>query len=166
MCRALDKQNLTRKKSRRSERSGTEENQRQRVEYWEEVREIEPENLVFLDEIGTAVGLARLYGRSLKGKRLYDLQSIYRGKNLTSVGAISLRGVLAFETLTKALNGEEFKKFLREKLIPELWNGAVLIMDNLSAHKVEGVEEMLGEVGVKVIYLSPYSPEFNPSEHL
>lgn len=116
--------------------------------------------------MGTAVGLARLYGRSLKGQKLYDLEAIYRGKNLTSIGAISLKKVLAFETLTKAINGEEFKKFLQEKLIPELWKGAVLIMDNLSAHKVEGVEEMLREVGVKVIYLSPYSPEFNPIEHL
>jgi putative transposase len=91
---------------------------------------------------------------------------MYRGKNLTSVGAISFNKILAFETLTRALNGEEFKKFPRDKLIPELWKGASLIIDNLSAHKVNGVEEMLREAGVTVIYLSPYSPEFNPIEHL
>ncbi|MEG3438633.1 transposase [Pannus brasiliensis CCIBt3594] len=127
---------------------------------------MDPENLVFFDEMGTDVGLARLYGRRLKGQRLYDLEAIYRGKNLTAIGAISLKRVLAFETLTKAMNGEEFKKFLRERLIPELWKGAALIMDTLSARKVEGVEETLREVGVKVIYLSLYSLEFNPIEHL
>ena len=68
--------------------------------------------------------------------------------------------------MEKSLNGEEFKKFVQEQLVPKLWKGAVLVMDNLKVHKVEGVEEMIEAVGASVVYLSPYSPEFNPIEHL
>ena len=116
--------------------------------------------------MGIFVGMMRLYGRSLKGQRLYDMQSMYRGKNVTAIGAITQNEILAFETLRKSMSSKEFKQFIQEKLIPKLWKGAVLVMDNLSAHKVKGIEEMLQAAGAKVVYLSPYSPEFNPIEHL
>jgi len=61
------------------------------------------------------------------------------------------------KTIKKSLNGEEFKKFVQEQLVPKLGKGAVLVMDNLKAHKVEGVEEMIEAVGAKVVYLSPCS---------
>ena len=70
------------------------------------------------------------------------------------------------KTIKKSMNGEDFKKFVQEQLVPKLWKGAVLVMDNLKAHKVEGVEKMIEAVGARVVYLSPYSPEFNPIEHL
>ena len=70
------------------------------------------------------------------------------------------------KTMKKSLNGEEFKKFVQEQLVPKLGKGAVLVMDNLKVHKVEGVEEMIEAVGAGVVYLSPNSPEFNPIEHL
>jgi len=64
------------------------------------------------------------------------------------------------------MNGEDFKKFVKEELTPKLWKAAVVVMDNLRVHKVKGVEEMIEAVGARVVYLSPYSPEFNPIEHL
>ena len=70
------------------------------------------------------------------------------------------------KTMGKSMNGEDFHKFVQEELVPSLWKGAVLVMDNLKAHKVEGVEKMIEAVGAKIVYLSPYSPEFNPIEHL
>jgi transposase len=130
------------------------------------VKQIKPENLVFLDEMGTRVGLTREVGRSYGGQRLYDTGGIYRGKNVTSVGAISLNKVLAFEMIDGSMTGEKFKKFLSQKLSPLLWPSAVLVMDNLPAHKVEGVEEIINAVGAKIIYLPTYSPDFNPIEHL
>ena len=59
------------------------------------------------------------------------------------------------------MTGEDFKQFACEHLVPKLWPG-VVVMDNLKAHKVEGIEQMIEAVGARVVYLSPYSPEFNP----
>ncbi|MDV3000176.1 MAG: hypothetical protein N5P05_001782 [Chroococcopsis gigantea SAG 12.99] len=69
----------------------------------------------------TRVGLTREVGRSYGGQRLYDTGGIYRGKNVTSVGAISLNKVLAFEMIDGSMTGEKFKKFLSQKLSPLLW---------------------------------------------
>jgi DDE superfamily endonuclease len=124
------------------------------------IRDVEPENLIFLDEMGVLLGIMRLRARSKKGERSYDIKPFYRGSRVTVVGAISNKKVIAMKTIEKSINGEEFKKFVQEQLVPKLWKGAVLVMDNLKAHKVEGVEEMIEAVGARIVYLSPYSPEF------
>ena len=85
---------------------------------------------------------------------------------MTVVGAITQEKVIAFDIIGKSMKGEDFKKFVKEHLVPELWDGAVVVMDRLRAHQVEGIKEMVEEVGAKVIYLSGYSPDFNPIEHL
>lgn len=154
------------KKAVRSSQADKESNQHQRIEYWEKIRDVEPENLIFLDEMGVLLGIMRSRARSKKGERSYDIKPFYRGSRVTVVGAISNKKVIAMKTLEKSMNGENFKKFVQEELVPSLWKGAVLVMDNLKAHKVEGVKEMIEAVGAKVVYLSPYSPEFNPIEHL
>ena len=82
------------------------------------------------------------------------------------VGAISQKKVIAMKTIRKSINGEEFLKLVQEEQAPKLWKVAVVVRDNLRVHKVEGVEEMIEAVGARVVYLSPYSPEFNPREHL
>ncbi|MFN5990196.1 MAG: transposase, partial [Dolichospermum sp.] len=81
------------------------------------------------------------------------------------MGAISNKSILALKTLGQSMNGEDFKKFVEEDLLPTLWKGAVVVMDNLKAHKMKGIIEMIESVGARVVYLSPYSPEFNPIEH-
>ncbi len=88
---------------------------------------------------------------------------MYRGTRVNVIGAICTSKVLALKALDRSLTGELFKEFLQEDLGPQLWPGAV--MDNLPAHNVQGVPEILGRVGGKPLYLSPYSPEFNPIEH-
>jgi putative transposase len=70
------------------------------------------------------------------------------------------------KTIGKSMNEEEFLKFVQEELAPKVGKGAVVVMDNLRVHQVEAVEEMIEAVGARVVYLSPYSPEFNPIEHL
>ena len=142
------------KKKLRSIQAHKEINQKKRVEYWEKIRDVEPENLIFLDEIGVWVGIMRPKARSKKGERSYDIKPFYRGSRVTVVGAISNKNVIAMKTREKSLNGEEFKKFVQEQLVPKLWKGAVLVMDNLKVHKVEGVEEMIEAVGARVVYLS------------
>ena len=138
----------------------------QRAQYWSEVKEIESKNLVFIDEMGVLLGLMRTRARSLKGERAYDFKPFYRGKRISVIGAITQNSVLAMKTIDKGMNGQNFRQFLKEELAPNLWKDAVVVMDNLPAHKVNGVTEIIENAGARVIYLSPYSPEFNPIEHL
>ena len=116
--------------------------------------------------MGVHQGMARPRGRSCKGQRVYDLKPFYRGRRVTVVGAICQTAILAMQTLGKSMKGEDFKLFVAHQLVPKLWQGAVVVMDNLKAHKAEGVQQMIEAVGARVVYLSPYSPEFNPIEHL
>jgi transposase len=135
------------------------------VEYWQRISQVDPENLVFLDEMGILMGTGRPRGRSKKGSRLYEMQPFYRGKKVTIMGAISKNKVIAVKMIEGSMKGEDFKKFLQEDVAPQLWEGATLVMDNLPTHKVSGVSEILTSVKAKIEYLSPYSPEFNPIEH-
>lgn len=116
--------------------------------------------------MGVLLGLMRTRGRSKKGERLYDVKPFYRGSRVSVVGAITQQSVIAIKVLGKSMNGEDFKEFLSNDLAPQLWKGAAVVMDNLAAHKVKGVKEILESVGARAIYSSPYSPEFNPIEHL
>ncbi|MHC5772205.1 MAG: IS630 family transposase [Nostoc sp.] len=136
-----------------------------RIEYWQKVKEIEPENLVFIDEMGVLLGLTRSHARSPHGTRVYDFKPFYRGAKVTVIGAISIKKVLAVMTLNGSMNGNAFKIFIEKCLLPQLWSGAVVVMDNVPAHKVKEIEPLIQEVGASVLYQSPYSPEFNPIEH-
>lgn len=86
------------KKTLRSTQAATARVQNLRKEYWEQVKDIDPENLVFLDEMGVLLGLTRTLARSPYGKRVYDLKPFYRGAKVTVIGAISLDRVLAVMT--------------------------------------------------------------------
>lgn len=137
-----------------------------RLEYWEKIRDVSSHNLVFLDEMGVLLGIMRGMGRSKKGERLYDIKPFYRGSRVTVIGAISQDSILAIQTIGKSMKGEDFQNFVKIHLLPKLWPGAVVVMDNLKAHKMKGVQELIESVGARVVYLAPYSPEFNPIEHL
>ncbi|MBD2037031.1 transposase [Leptolyngbya sp. FACHB-321] len=126
---------------------------------------IKPHNLVFLDEMGVLLGLMRLMGRAPKGERVYDIKPFYRGTRVNVINALSDSKVLALKALKRSLSVKQFKVFLQEHVVPQLWPGTVVVMDNLPAHKVQGVHAILAAVGAKALYLSPYSPEFNPIEH-
>lgn len=63
-------------------------------------------------------------------------------------------------------NGLAFKTYITQLLVPNLWAGACVVMDNLTAHKVTGIREAIEAVGARVIYLSPYSPNFSPGRKL
>ena len=127
------------KKTLRSSQAATPEKQQQRLEYWSEIKTVATKDLVFLDEMGVLLGLMRTRARSLQGERAYDLKAFYRGKRITVIGAITCDRCLGIKTLDKGMNGEDFQQFLRQELAPKLWSGAVVVMDNLPAHKVKGV---------------------------
>ena len=121
--------------------------------------------MVFLDEMGLLLGLMRHYARSNKGSRVYDFKPFYRGKKVTVIGAITMDKVLAVITLDNSMDGNAFRVFIEKLLVPQLWKGAVVMMDNLFAHKIDEITPIIEAVGASVINLSPYSPDFNPIEH-
>ncbi|MGD1701061.1 IS630 family transposase [Dapis sp. BLCC M229] len=124
----------------------------------------DPENLVFIDETGVILGLSRTHARSEEGTRVYETKPFYRGQKVTVIGAISMKEVVALMTINNSMDSKAFKVFIEHFLLPELWPGAVVVMDNLPAHKLASIEPLIESVGAKVLNLSPYSPDFNPIE--
>jgi len=135
-----------------------------RLEYWEKVKHIEPKNLVFLDETGVLLGLNRTHARSERGTRAYAVKAFYRGKKVTVIAAISIKRVVALMTMDNSMDGQAFEVFIEKCLVSQLWSGAVVLMDNLPAHKVDSITSMIESVGAFILCLSPYSPDFNPIE--
>lgn len=84
---------------------------------------------------------------------------------MSVIGAICLKGFLGCMTLEGTTNGDAFRVFVEQVLVKCLWPGAVVVMDNLSAHKAAIIESLIAQAGAKLIYLSPYSPDFNPIEN-
>lgn len=148
----------------RSSQAGTERVMKLRLEYWEKVKHIDPKNLVFLDETGVLLGLTRTHARSQRGTRAYAVKPFYRGQKVTVIGAISLTQVVALMTIDNSMDSQVFEVFIEKFLVPQLWSGAVVVMDNLPAHKVDSIKPMIESVGASILCLSPYSPDFNPIE--
>jgi transposase len=128
------------------------------------VNQIEPERLVFLDESGATTEMTRRYGRAPLGERIREATPAGHWKTLTLLGAMSKDGMLASMTVDAPTDGEVFLAYLDQVLCPALRPGQVVVMDNLSAHKVEGVRQRIEAAGAGLLYLPPYSPDFNPIE--
>ncbi len=108
--------------------------------------------------------MTRLSARSLRGTRAFGSAPRNWGDNVSILSALGLRGPLASMYLTGATDGAVFLTYLQKVLVPKLWRGAVVVMDNLGAHKVKGVQTLLEGVGARLVYLPPYSPDFSPIE--
>jgi transposase len=120
--------------------------------------------LKFIDESGSNLALTRLFGRAPKGERITEGVPQNRGENITTLAALSVQGVEAAMTVNGAVDGEVFLVYVREVLCPTLAAGDIVVMDNLTAHKVAGVEEAITAKGARLEYLPPYSPDMNPIE--
>jgi transposase len=122
------------------------------------------EKLVFLDESSINTGMTRLYGRGELGARVIDYVPDVRFERISILSSVRLNGELAPLVFEGSLNGELFKEYVSKCLVPTLQEGDIVIMDNLTSHKVKGVAELIMEAGVDVVYLPPYSPDLNPIE--
>lgn len=152
------------KKSLHAQERDTEENRKRREEFVEVIGRIDLDRLIFLDESGVSTQMTRLYGRSTGGARIHETTPDGRWKILTILGAISTRGMIATMTIEAATDREIFLAYLDEVLCPNLRPGDVVVMDNLSSHKVTGVRERIEAAGAQLLYLPPYSPDLNPIE--
>jgi hypothetical protein len=122
-------------------------------------------DLIFIDESGVNLALTRLFARAPKGQRAYGKRPQKRGKNISLIGAISLSGVVTQINLIGTVDGLTFEAFIAQKLVPQLWVGACVVMDNCSIHKGKEIESLINQAGARLIYLPPYSPEFSPIEN-
>jgi transposase len=122
------------------------------------------ERLHFLDEFGAHLGMTRTYGRAAPGKRVREGTPDYSGPHYTVVAALSLTGIEAPWVIEGAMNGATFAIYAAHELGPRLKAGDILIIDNLSAHKNVEARAYLEARGVQVVFLPPYSSDFNPIE--
>jgi len=108
--------------------------------------------------------MTRLYARSATGGRISETTPGGRWKIMTILGAMSLKGIVASMTIEEATDGDIFLAFVEKILCPALKPGDVVVMDNLSSHKIKGVRQQIEKAGGEVLYLPPYSPDLNPIE--
>jgi transposase len=128
---------------------------------------IPPERLVFLDECGVLTNMARLWGRSPRGSRAVGTVPFGHWTRLTVLGALGIDGMLATMSIEAATSGAVFHAYLEQVLLPQLRRtkpDAVLVLDNLRAHKTAAVRRLLDGSGFAYRYLPPYSPDLTPIE--
>ncbi len=136
-----------------------------RREAWFDLQpELDPAKLVFLDETGATTKMARLCGRSPRGQRCRAAVPHGHWKTTTLVAALRLDGLAAPMVIEGAMNGEAFTAYAETLLAPTLHPGDIVIMDNLPAHKVSGARAAIERAGAMLLFLPPYSPDFNPIE--
>ena len=118
----------------------------------------------FIDETWASTNMARRHGRCLRGERLRVGVPHGHWKTTTFTAGLTLRGMIAPFVLDGPINREAFETYIAKVLVPELRPGDVVIMDNLSSHKGHRVKDIIEAAGAKLLYLPPYSPDFNPIE--
>jgi transposase len=136
----------------------------QRLAWFDSQPDLAPERLVFIDETGVDTKMARRFGRSLRGERC--LAAIPHGhwKTTTFTAALRVGGMTAPFILEGPMDGEGFLAYVEQVLVPTLKPGDIVVADNLPAHKVGGVREAIEAAKATLLYLPPYSPDFNPIE--
>ena len=109
--------------------------------------------------------MARRYGRALRGQRLRASVPHGHWKTTTFVAGLRLTGLVALFVLDGRINRDAFEVYVEKVLVPELRLGDVVVMDNLSSHKGPSVRALIEAAGATLLYLPPYSPDFNPIEN-
>jgi transposase len=125
---------------------------------------LDASRLVFLAETWASTRMARTNGWAPRGERLVAAVPHGRWRVTTFVGALRAEGFTAPAVIDGAMDGPTFLAYVRQFLAPTLREGDVLVMDNLSVHKVAGVREAIEATGAALLYLPPYSPDLNPIE--
>jgi transposase len=110
--------------------------------------------------------MTRLYARSAGGGRISETTPGGRWKIMAILDAMSLGGIIASMTIEEATDGDIFLAYVEHILCPALKPGDVVVMDNLSSHKIKGVRRLIEKAGAEVLYLPPYSPDLTPSRKL
>ena len=166
ICRLLKRYGHTRKKVRQvtQQRCAA-----LRGHFMARVYSYSSDSFVWVDETGTnKKDHIRKYGYALKGVTPVYHHFLCRGERYNAIAAISCTEVLAVEVRKGSVNGSLFYDFLRGELFPNMHSfpgpNSVAIMDNCSIHHVQEVQELAKQLGIVLLYLPPYSPDYNPIE--
>ena len=130
------------------------------------ISKADPNKLVFLDESGVNTDMTRHYGRAVGKARAVDNAPENTPTNTTILSSIRLNGETAYTTYSGGTTGDRFVEYLEKVLIPTLHEGDIVIMDNMRSHHVKKVAEVLQKAKIQLLYLPPYSPDFNPIEKM
>jgi transposase len=137
---------------------------KRREDWFEGQLDLDPQRLVFIDETWASTNMARRYGRAPRGQRLRMSVPHGHWKTTTFIGALRLTGMTAPMVLDGPINGLAFQAYVDQVLVLELKPGDVVVMDNLGSHKGASVRSSIEAAGARLLYLPPYSPDFNPIE--
>jgi len=122
------------------------------------------DKLVFLDECSVNTGMTRLYARGMSNERVVDYTPDVRFERISLLSSVRANGDTVPLVFEGSLNGDLFKEYISKCLVPTLRKGDIVIMDNLTSHKVKGIVKPILAAGASMLYLPPYSPDLNPIE--
>jgi transposase len=125
---------------------------------------VDPRRLVFVDEMGAHTALSPVYAYAPKGRRACAKVPRNRGANTTLLASMSLEGMGSCSAVEGATTATVFEAYVEQVLAPSLRSGQIVVMDNLGAHKSEMARKLIEERGCRLLFLPPYSPDFNPIE--
>lgn len=137
---------------------------KRRVAWFDSQLDLDPEKLVFIDETWATTNMARKNGRAPRGERLRASVPHGHWKTTTFIAGLRLCGLTAPMVLDGPISGVWFQAYVDQVLVPTLSPGDVVVMDNLGSHKGAGVRKAIEAAGATLLYLPPYSPDFNPIE--
>jgi transposase len=141
-----------------------ERNEAKRAAWRERTRGVDPARYVWLDEVGSHLGMTRRYSRAPRGERAYGTAPGSRGKNRTLIAALTLAGIGPGLLLDEAVDRETFDGYIIHRLAPTLTPGQIVVVDNLKVHYSDRAREAIEQRGAQLWYLPPYSPDLNPIE--
>ena len=166
IARALDKLGLPRKKKiPRACEQDRPDVQEKRREFREEMADIDPQHLVFVDECGANTAMTRTYGRAPVGQRVYT-NTPGHWDSVTLTCGLRLSGVTAALAFPGATNMAMFENYVEDVLVPELQPGDVVVWDNLPSHRSEEAVEAVEGAGARVVPLPSWSPDLTPIEEM
>jgi transposase len=119
---------------------------------------------VFIDETWVKTNMAPLRGWCMRGKRLIGRVPHGHWRTMTFIAALRIDAIDAPCVIDGPINGESFQAYIEQVLVPTLRPGDILVIDNLGSHKGKAVSAAIGRVGTRLVFLPPYSPDFNPIE--
>lgn len=134
------------------------------MDYQALIQPLDLQRFKFVDESGVNVAMTRRFGRAPRGERVIGTVPQNYGTNLTMMAALSLHGIDAVMTIEGATDAEVFHAYAEQVLGPTLRPGDIVVLDNLSAHKIATIRTVIEGRGARLFYLPPYSPDLAPIE--
>lgn len=137
-----------------------------REDFIDSIADIEPSDIIVLDEAGADLGMVTNYSRAEGGDRASAPKPFIVGERFSIIGAISMIGIVAMMYVELAVNADIFISYIEQLLLPKLKPGQYVIMDNARIHKSHTIVDLIESVGAKVVFLPPYSPDLSPIEKM